>query len=217
MSKLIQVHSWPLEHYSRFPFANERTRSCITCLISFTCLKIVGVRIIIVGRNFAKVNWFFSWLNPLAQTNSHFAFSRAWQTSWRCKAAHSSKQIKQSSDRLIAHIKIEFPAYFCPDLTLYPYTGFLEQTRHTDLSQKISLRILPSIPLRTLRMKICKILKQDARRTQVRCWLRIRDGSLSELVKQDDSKDLDWLGIENGSQIIYEVIQWHIDCGYRTR
>lgn len=58
--------------------------------------------------------------------------------------------------------------------------------------------------LRILRMKMCKVLKLDVRRTNLRCWLRMWDGSLSELETRDDVKNLDWLGLENGSQLVYQ-------------
>lgn len=66
------------------------------------------------------------------------------------------------------------------------------------------LRALPSMTLRVLRLKICKVLKYDARRVNITLWLRMGHGSLVKL-DAADAREIDWLGIENGSQIIYQV------------
>jgi hypothetical protein len=55
-------------------------------------------------------------------------------------------------------------------------------------------------------MKICKTLKYEIRKTRIRCWLRMKDNALVELETKDDSKDIDWLGLEDGSQIVYQVL-----------
>jgi len=70
----------------------------------------------------------------------------------------------------------------------------------------VSLRVLPTMSLRNLRLKICKTLKYDARKTDINCWLQMPDGSLMTLGHENDARDLDTLGIEPGSQIIYEEV-----------
>ena len=70
----------------------------------------------------------------------------------------------------------------------------------------VSIRVLPTMSLRNLRLKVCKTLKYDARNTNINCWLQISDGSLMTLGHENDSRDLDTLGIEPGSQIIYEEV-----------
>ena len=70
----------------------------------------------------------------------------------------------------------------------------------------VSLRVLPTMSLRNLRLKICKTLKYDARNTEINCWLHMSDGSLMTLGHENDSLDLDRLGIEPGSQIIYQEV-----------
>jgi len=70
-----------------------------------------------------------------------------------------------------------------------------------------SFRVLPTMSLHNLRLKICKTLKYDARNTNIDCWLQMRDGSLMALAHENDSRDIDWLGIETGSQIIYQKVQ----------
>ena len=69
-----------------------------------------------------------------------------------------------------------------------------------------SLRVLPTMSLRNLRLKVCKTLRSDARSTKVNFWLQMPDGSRMSLGHDKDSRDLDWLGIETGSQIIYEKV-----------
>ena len=58
---------------------------------------------------------------------------------------------------------------------------------------------------RVLRLKICKALKLDARQVIITFWIRMGHGSLSKIDNEYDSRDLDWIGVENGSQIIYQV------------
>lgn len=70
-----------------------------------------------------------------------------------------------------------------------------------------SLRVLPTMSLRNLRLKICKTLKYDVRNSYIDCWLEMPDGSLVTLDHENDSRDLGWLGIETGSQIIYRKAQ----------
>jgi len=92
------------------------------------------------------------------------------------------------------------------DLELYPYSESMKHKGFSlDQTPKVILHVLPSMTLRIFRMKVCKILKYDLRRTNLTCWLRMGDGSLSELDSQYDSRDLDWLGVETGSQIIYQL------------
>jgi len=59
--------------------------------------------------------------------------------------------------------------------------------------------------LRLVRLKICKALKCDARRIDLTLWLRMGQGTLTRLDREDDARDIDWLGIERGSQIVYQV------------
>jgi hypothetical protein len=66
------------------------------------------------------------------------------------------------------------------------------------------LRVLPTMSLRILRFKICKLLKHDARHTNLTIWLR-GQGTLVKLDREHDARDIDWLGIEKGSKIVYRV------------
>jgi len=67
------------------------------------------------------------------------------------------------------------------------------------------LRVLPTMSLRILRIKICKVLKLDARHTDLTIWLRMGQGTLAKLDKEHDARDIDWLGIERESKIVYRV------------
>jgi len=68
-----------------------------------------------------------------------------------------------------------------------------------------SLRVLPTMTLRNLRLKICKGAKVDPRKVKVVCKLRMSNGSLSELESEYDTRELDWLGLEEGSEVVYEL------------
>ena len=67
------------------------------------------------------------------------------------------------------------------------------------------LRVLPTMSLRTLRLKICKVLKCDASRTHLTVWLRMGQGTLAKLDNEHDTRNIGWLGFERGSQIVYRV------------
>lgn len=67
------------------------------------------------------------------------------------------------------------------------------------------LRVLPTMSLRILRIKICKLLKHDARHTDLTIWLRMGQGTLAKLDREHDARDIDWLGIERGSKVVYRV------------
>lgn len=67
----------------------------------------------------------------------------------------------------------------------------------------ITLRVLPTMTLRALRLKVCKTLKCSAARTAISLWLQMQDSSCAPLETDRDSQDLAWLGIESGSNIIF--------------
>ena len=92
------------------------------------------------------------------------------------------------------------------DLELYQY-----DEQQGDAQAEIShtpeaiLRVLPNMTLRVLRLKICKVLKRDPRSTAIMFWLRMAHRNLARLDNEQDSRDLDWLGLENNSHIIYRI------------
>jgi tubulin-specific chaperone E len=57
--------------------------------------------------------------------------------------------------------------------------------------------------LRTLRMKICKVIKQ--RKADIVLWLIIEGSVIRELYADSDNQELDWLGIGDGSSIVFTV------------
>ena len=82
----------------------------------------------------------------------------------------------------------------------------LDATKLSDTpSGMSSLRVLPTMTLRNLRLKICKNAKADPRKVNVVCKLRMSNGSLSELETEYDTRELDWLGLEQGSEVVYEL------------
>ncbi|KAH9483960.1 Tubulin-specific chaperone E [Psilocybe cubensis] len=92
------------------------------------------------------------------------------------------------------------------DLQVYPYDKSMEQSSGAFASNpQTTLRVLPTMSFRVLRLKICKILKVDYRRTNVAFWLHMGNGTLTKLDKEHDLRDLDWLGVDSGSQIVYQV------------
>ncbi|KAF8205723.1 hypothetical protein K438DRAFT_1905308 [Mycena galopus ATCC 62051] len=70
-------------------------------------------------------------------------------------------------------------------------------------SERITLRVLPTMTLRAFRLKICKSMKYSASSTALSLWLQMQDGSFTPLESDRDAQDLAWLGIESGSNIIF--------------
>lgn len=73
----------------------------------------------------------------------------------------------------------------------------------------VILKTLPTLALRGLRMKIGKMLTigsaaRSRGRTQL--WLETHDGGLTELDSGWDNKELDWVGIEDGTTV-YVLLQ----------
>jgi hypothetical protein len=95
---------------------------------------------------------------------------------------------------------------FTLDLRLYTYDEKSVETL-ADPSEppKVVLRVLPSMTLRVLRLKICKVLKCDPRSTNIMFWLRMKHGALARLDDERSTRDLDWLGLEHDAQIIYRI------------
>lgn len=70
------------------------------------------------------------------------------------------------------------------------------------------LRVLPTMTLRTFRLKLAKALKFKLSRTQteeMRLWLVMPDSSLGEITSERETDDLSWWGVEDGSEIVLYV------------
>jgi tubulin-specific chaperone E len=52
-------------------------------------------------------------------------------------------------------------------------------------------------------MKVCKVTKQ--RNANVVLCLIMDDGAQRELNADSDSRELDWLGLEDGSRIVFNI------------
>ncbi|GJE87126.1 RNI-like protein [Phanerochaete sordida] len=66
-----------------------------------------------------------------------------------------------------------------------------------------ALRVLPSMSMRTFRMKLAKTFKLGrAEQPGLRLWLKMPDGAWSELESAEDTHDLAWWGLEDGSEIV---------------
>ena len=56
--------------------------------------------------------------------------------------------------------------------------------------------------MRTFRMKLAKTFKlTKAEQTALRLWLKMSDGVYTEMDLSDDNHELDWWGLEDGSEI----------------
>lgn len=79
-----------------------------------------------------------------------------------------------------------------------------DMTKQVLESEPLVLWVLPTMTLRSLRMKTCKSLKIKA---GILFWLKQTDGSLRELDMDHDQQHLDWLGLDNGATVVFHVIQ----------
>lgn len=71
-------------------------------------------------------------------------------------------------------------------------------------SKMVTLKILPTMSLRTFRLKVFKSLKapeQKVTKTGVELWLKLRDGKYASMDNGQDTQELDWWGVENGSDV----------------
>ncbi|KAJ6525499.1 hypothetical protein DFH09DRAFT_1046450 [Mycena vulgaris] len=95
------------------------------------------------------------------------------------------------------------------------YHCFAAPTANADLqtinslveaAERSTLRVLPTMTLRALRLKVCKTMKYSPR-TAISLWLQMQDNTCASLDSDRDSQDLAWLGIESGSNIIFTTYE----------
>ncbi|KAG2020004.1 tubulin-specific chaperone e [Coprinopsis cinerea AmutBmut pab1-1] len=80
-------------------------------------------------------------------------------------------------------------------------------TKDTDVSdqgESLTLTVLPSMALRSLRAKVKRAAGKRA--NKVMFWIKMNDGEYVELEEADDSHTLDWIGLEDGTQIVYSLL-----------
>jgi hypothetical protein len=69
------------------------------------------------------------------------------------------------------------------------------------------LRVLRTLPLRMLRTKLARALKLTtptraaAPAASLRVWMRMPDGRAVELEQARDAHDLEWLGVDDGTEL----------------
>jgi hypothetical protein len=68
-----------------------------------------------------------------------------------------------------------------------------------------ALRVLPSMPLRTLRARIAKAFHYNPRNVTVHIWMQMRDGQLAELGEERDKHELDWIGLDEEATVVVRV------------
>ncbi|KAJ7137777.1 outer arm dynein light chain 1 [Mycena epipterygia] len=107
----------------------------------------------------------------------------------------------QHRDKLSRRL-MELNMYHCsvaPPLNADPQTT----DRLIENADRITLRVLPTMTLRALRLKVCKTMKYSASRTAIALWLQMRDRTCAPLESDRDTQDLAWLGIESRSTLIF--------------
>ncbi|KIL69842.1 hypothetical protein M378DRAFT_1050127 [Amanita muscaria Koide BX008] len=98
--------------------------------------------------------------------------------------------------KLREHI-ITLNIYVAASVTLI---GQLKNFSYETLSH-ITLKVLPSMTLRLLRAKVSKVVKNRAA-VRVMLWQQMKDGVLAELGTELDTRDLSWLGLEEGTAVV---------------
>ncbi|TFY62942.1 hypothetical protein EVJ58_g3537 [Rhodofomes roseus] len=74
-------------------------------------------------------------------------------------------------------------------------------------SDPVVLRVLPSMNVRTLYLKVAKSFKvPKAAQASMKLWLRMPDDHLAE-INRDDTHDLDWWGVENDAEMFVFIEQ----------
>ncbi|KAH0583677.1 hypothetical protein H2248_009291 [Termitomyces sp. 'cryptogamus'] len=68
----------------------------------------------------------------------------------------------------------------------------------------LMLCVLPTMTLRALRVKTRKALKI---KSNVLFWISQSDGTLAELRTEHDDQTVDWLGLNEGSKLIYHAVE----------
>ncbi|GLB34783.1 putative CAP_GLY [Lyophyllum shimeji] len=86
--------------------------------------------------------------------------------------------------------------------SLSPNVGDVMQ--EASAAEPLVLRVLPTMTLRSLRMKTCKTLKIKA---IIQFWLKQTYGSPVELGTDRDQQNLDWLGLDDGATVVFHVMQ----------
>ncbi|KAI5119941.1 hypothetical protein M0805_002130 [Coniferiporia weirii] len=85
------------------------------------------------------------------------------------------------------------------------------QTLTAQLPPPLTLRVLPTMTVRSFRLKLLKALKLSSasfrQETRLAVWLLMNDNNLTELDLDQETRDLAWWGIQDGSQFIVRTEQ----------
>ena len=83
-----------------------------------------------------------------------------------------------------------------------------------ELPPPTTVRVLPTMAMRTFRLKLLKALKVAAdvtRRGDVDVYLVMDDDRITKLDMIQETRDLAWWGIQNGSQVVVLAQESHHD------
>lgn len=76
-------------------------------------------------------------------------------------------------------------------------------TTEISSTKTMHIRVLPSMKLRSLKLKLCKHLRLKASDVEVKLWIGMKDASVIQLGENEDNNDLDWLGIDSQSLMFF--------------
>ncbi|KAJ7217128.1 hypothetical protein GGX14DRAFT_602135 [Mycena pura] len=111
---------------------------------------------------------------------------------------------KDQNQEKLSRRLMELNMYHCFDLPARNADSQATNSIMADAEQ-FTLRVLPTMTLLTLRLKVCKTMKRNASNTAVLFWLRMQDDSFARLDHDRDMQDLAWLGLESGSNIFFTI------------
>lgn len=93
------------------------------------------------------------------------------------------------------------------------YAGSSAKALLTQLLPPSALRVLPTMAMRLLRLKLLKFLKLPVDRAHqegsIEIWIVMDDDGLTKLDLEDESRDLAWWGMQDGSHIVVFTMKAH--------
>ncbi|KAF8623561.1 hypothetical protein AX15_006331 [Amanita polypyramis BW_CC] len=102
----------------------------------------------------------------------------------------------------ILHSKQDSLSAPCTALNIYLTSAEIEETFPFESSKCITLNVIPSMTLRTLRAKISRSVRGRTSKGKVRLWQRMQNDFLAELDNDRDTQNLSWIGLEDGTSIV---------------
>lgn len=103
------------------------------------------------------------------------------------------------------HSQLDNDAIVNSDLIAYRRLSPSEGVNETLATPPMKIRVLPSMQLHILRQKLRKAVKSQASLGNITIWALMENNVLAELSSDRDKQDLAWLGLDQGSSIVFHI------------